>query len=36
MFARAATGQLTAEEALAEAAGESRHIVQKWKERGKG
>ncbi len=36
MFARAATGQLTAEEALAEAADESRHIFQKWKRRGKG
>jgi multiple sugar transport system substrate-binding protein len=35
MFARAATGQLTPEEALAQADGESRRIFQKWQERGK-
>ena len=36
MFARAATGQLTPEEALAEAAGASRQIFRKWQEKGKG
>jgi multiple sugar transport system substrate-binding protein len=35
MFARAATGQLTPEEALAQAHGESQQIFQKWKERRK-
>jgi multiple sugar transport system substrate-binding protein len=35
MCARAATGQLTPEEALDEADGEVRRIFQKWKERGK-
>ena len=35
MFARAATGQLTPEEALDQADNEVRHIFQKWKERGK-
>jgi multiple sugar transport system substrate-binding protein len=35
MFARAATGQLTPEDALAEADSESRRIFQKWQERGK-
>jgi multiple sugar transport system substrate-binding protein len=35
MCARAATGQLTPEEALEEAASEVRRIFQKWKERGK-
>jgi multiple sugar transport system substrate-binding protein len=35
MFARAATGQLTPEEALEEADSEVRPIFQKWKERGK-
>jgi len=32
MFARAATGELTPEEALAQAHGESQQIFQKWKE----
>jgi multiple sugar transport system substrate-binding protein len=35
MFARAATGQLTPEEALARADSESRRIFEEWKERGK-
>jgi multiple sugar transport system substrate-binding protein len=35
MFARAATGQLTPDEALAQAHGESQQIFQKWKERRK-
>jgi multiple sugar transport system substrate-binding protein len=35
MFARAATGQLTPEEALDQADGEVRQIFQKWTERGK-
>jgi multiple sugar transport system substrate-binding protein len=35
MCARAATGQLTPEEALDWADGEARKIFQKWKERGK-
>ena len=35
MFARAATGQLTPEEALDQADGEVRATFQKWKERGK-
>jgi multiple sugar transport system substrate-binding protein len=35
MFARAATGQLTPEDALDQADGEVRHIFQKWKDRGK-
>jgi multiple sugar transport system substrate-binding protein len=35
MFARAATGQLTPEEALDQADKEARQIFQKWKERGK-
>jgi multiple sugar transport system substrate-binding protein len=35
MFARAATGQLTPDEALAQAHSESQHIFWKWKERRK-
>jgi multiple sugar transport system substrate-binding protein len=35
MFARAATGQLTPEEAVAQADSEVRRIFQKWKEQGK-
>ena len=35
MFARAATGQLTPEEALDQADREVRRIFQEWKERGK-
>jgi multiple sugar transport system substrate-binding protein len=36
MFARAATGQLTPEEALDQADREVRRIFQSWKERGQG
>ena len=35
MFARAATGQLTPEDALDQTDGELRRTFQKWKERGK-
>ena len=35
MFAQAATGQLTPEDALDQADSEVRRIFQKWKERGK-
>jgi ABC-type glycerol-3-phosphate transport system substrate-binding protein len=35
MFARAATGQLTPEDALDQADVELRRIFQEWKERGK-
>jgi multiple sugar transport system substrate-binding protein len=35
MFARAATGQLTPDEAISQADSECRRIFQEWKERGK-
>jgi hypothetical protein len=35
MFAQAATGRLTSEEALDQADREVREIFQKWRERGK-
>ena len=35
MFARAATGELTPEDALDQADSEVRRIFQKWKEKGK-
>jgi hypothetical protein len=35
MFARAATGRLTPEEALDQADSEVRRMFQKWQERGK-